>query len=348
VTDARSSSPIFIIGTERSGSNLLRLMLNSHSRIAIPHPPHFMRYLAPLAHTYGDLASEANRRVLVRDALTLLRRHIHPWPRPIDRERVVRCASPSVFGVVAAIYEEFRLGEGKPRWGCKSTFMVEHVSEVLAEYPDALFIWLVRDPCDVASSAKRAVFGYCCPFRMAQLWNVQQNRAAAALSAWGPQVLHLIRYEDLVTSPATEVARLCAFIGEQVEPAMLVPQRSPEAGQVSGLSESWGSTRGPISARFIGGNRSGLTVRERLQVDNVTMDLKKEFGYDVDPNAALVRRPSGVETAVRGVLLRARVEYRSLRKDRNCTVRWARDATVRWLLLKSKARQKLAAAWRAD
>ena len=41
-------APVFIVGTERSGSNLLRVMLNASSELAVPHPPHVMRYFAPL------------------------------------------------------------------------------------------------------------------------------------------------------------------------------------------------------------------------------------------------------------------------------------------------------------
>ena len=48
--------PLFIIGTERSGSNLLRVILDAHSRISVPHPPHIMRYFSPLVARYGDLA----------------------------------------------------------------------------------------------------------------------------------------------------------------------------------------------------------------------------------------------------------------------------------------------------
>jgi len=39
-----TADPLFILGTERSGSNLLRLICNAHSRITIPHPPHILRY----------------------------------------------------------------------------------------------------------------------------------------------------------------------------------------------------------------------------------------------------------------------------------------------------------------
>jgi hypothetical protein len=42
------SAPFFIVGTERSGSNLLRVILDTHPALSVPHPPHILRYFAPL------------------------------------------------------------------------------------------------------------------------------------------------------------------------------------------------------------------------------------------------------------------------------------------------------------
>ncbi|MFF5727183.1 sulfotransferase family protein [[Kitasatospora] papulosa] len=338
-----AAEPVLIIGTERSGSNLLRLILNAHSRITVPHPPHFMRYLAPLAPSYGDLSVEHNRRLLVDDALGLLDRHIHPWPHPIDRDRVVASAGPTVFAVVAAIYDQYRAAEGKARWGCKSTFTVDHVDEVLAEFPGARFIWLVRDPQDVASSAKTAVFGHCHPYRMARLWRTQQERALAAHTRWGPHVVHRLRYEDLVARPEQELRALCAFLGEEFEPAMLAHHRSPAARRTAGLSESWRRAGEPISVGRVGAHLTGLSPRERLLVDKVTASFKVRLGYPVDAGATRVPAPSPPAEAVRSALLRSRVEFRSVRQDENYRLRLARDGYVRWLRVKSLARRAVPA-----
>ncbi|WP_330460376.1 sulfotransferase [Streptomyces sp. NBC_00820] len=331
----RTDGPVLIIGTERSGSNLLRLMLDAHSRITVPHPPHFMRYFAPLAERYGDLAHEDNRARLVADALGLLRRHIHPWPHPVDADRVTKAATPTLFGVVAAIYEEHRRAEGASRWGCKSTFMVDHVEEVLAEYPGARFVWLVREPCDVAASAKRAVFGPSHPYRMALLWRRQQERALAAQDTWGPDVVRLLRYEDLVAAPERELTALCAFLGERMEPAMLAHHTTVAARQTSALSESWRQAGKPVSTSRVGAHRTALTERERLLVDKVTGPVKQALGYPVDPRAPGVAGPSPFGLALRSALLRLRIEARSLRHDRNYRSRLSRDVYVRLLRLRT-------------
>ncbi|WP_328685871.1 sulfotransferase family protein [Streptomyces sp. NBC_00343] len=329
--------PILIIGTERSGSNLLRLILNAHSRITVPHPPHFMRFLTPVAGSYGDLSDPAGRARAVGDALGLLRRHIHPWQHPVASDRVLAAATaaPGLFGIVAAIYEEQRIATGKARWGCKSTFMVDHVAEVLAVHPDARFVWLVRDPCDVASSAKHAVFGPSHPYRMAQLWRAQQERAQAALEDYGSEVVHLLRYEDLVSRTPEEVGQLCAFLGERPEPAMFEHHKSADARRTARLAKAWQQAGRPVATDRIGTGRQGLTHSERLLVDKVTGPMKRSLGYAVDPAARTEPDPSPLAVTVRSAWLRARIEWNSLREDANHHARVRRDVYVRWLRLRT-------------
>jgi hypothetical protein len=333
MTGSEPQDPIFIIGTERSGSNLLRLILNAHPRITIPHPPHFMRYFGALSADYGDLAVERNRRRLVLEALGLLRRHIHPWPHPVDADRVLAESEPTLFGVVAAIYEQHRRAEGKARWGCKSTFMVGYVDQVRARYPDARFVWLVREPRDVAASAKKHVFGPCHPYRMARLWLAEQELAAAARDRLGPGVVHLLRYEDLVTDTEAELRRLCDFLGERFDPAMLRHQASASARQTAGLAEAWKQAGEPVSTGRIGGHTAGLTSRERLLVDKVTGAMKKTLGYPVDPDSESEPEPALPAVLLRSAVLRVRVETRSMRADRNYRLRLGRHLYVRRLRL---------------
>lgn len=316
--------PVLIIGTERSGSNLLRLVLDAHSRIAVPHPPHFMRYLSGIPYD-GDVGA------MVDDVMWLLRYHLHPWPHVIDRAAVAGAAGPSLLGVVSAVYDQYRVAEGAARWGCKSTFMVEHVDAVVAELADARFVWLVRDPRDVAASAKRAVFGYCHPYRMALRWAAEQDLARAALERWGPGVVHLVRYEDLVSAPGREIRAICDFLGEEVEPAMLAHHLRGSARVTASLSASWRAAGGPITAARVGAHRRGLSDRERRQVESVAGRVMETLRYPFDAASLGEPAPGALGVVLRGFAVRLAVEARSLCTDRNHFRRWRRDAAVRWL-----------------
>lgn len=345
-------APLFILGTERSGSNLLRLILDSHPRIVIPHPPHVMRYFSPLVSRYGDLGVAANFRRLVDDVLTLVRAHIHPWPWVPDTEEIVRrarpvpgqtaggeAAKPDLFSVYAALHEAVRdhdLGPDGGRWGCKSTFMIDHVDRILAEWPDARLLWLYRDPRDVAASSRESVFSAFHPWKTAQLWTQQQDKGLA-LEARGVQLLR-IRYEDLVAPGAAEaqVRRICEYLGEEFHPPMLEFFKGKEARRSSGLSESWKHTAAPIRGDALERWRKDLTDEEVLAVEAVAGGTMEALGYvpahsaeerAVEPTAAQRARWTADDWASW-----LKVEWRSLQKDKNVKLRWRRA----WVLQRVK------------
>ncbi len=70
---------IQFIGTQRSGSNLLRTMLNQLPEIAAPHPPHILRTFEPLLPIYGDLDQNGNFESLVNDVCSWVERNPVTW-----------------------------------------------------------------------------------------------------------------------------------------------------------------------------------------------------------------------------------------------------------------------------
>ena len=336
-----SEQPIFIIGTERSGSNLLRLILNAHSQIAIPHPPHIMKYLAHIEPKYGDLQKDTNMREMVGDILTLIDAHIFPWDEyPLTVDDIVRRApTRTMFGAVAAIYESVREHEGKARWGNKSTFMVHFTKPVLDVYPDARFVLLVRDPRDVAVSARRSVFSPCHPLLSAELWRHQQEIGLALLDSLPSSSIALLRYEDLTRAPQQTLQSLCAFLGEDFEPGMLQFFTGAQAKTGAGLSESWENTGRPILQNNSQKFHKELSAAHIRTVEAICAGPMEALGYDTVNSAADLQRVSiSAVSRARAQLaeawMRSEIELRSLRKDSNHWRRWRRDTTANWLVIK--------------
>ncbi len=336
-------APIFLLGTERSGSNLLRLLLDAHPRIAVPHPPHVVRYFTPLEAGYGDLGDDRNLRALVDDILRLVRVHINPWNLPLDAERLVREAQPrSVFGVYCALQDQYLASTEKARWGCKSTFMIDHVADILARYPDARLILLVRDPRDVAASSRQSVFSTFHPRKTAHLWRGHQETGLAwadRLGGTGRENLRILRYEDLVAAPDAELRALCAWLGEDFAPEMLRFFEGKEARRSAALSESWANTGKPVDAGSVARFRAELSERELQLVEAVARGPMRRLGYTtvfddttLDAVAPGRRERAGIDAEE--ARLRATVELRSLLRDRNVGRRWARGAWLSWLELR--------------
>ena len=304
-------------------------MLNSHSALVVPHPPHILRYFTPLVSAYGDLEVEGNFRRLARDVSRLIRVHICPWEIRPDVEKVVRTAQPrNLFGIFVDFYEQYREAAGKQRWGCKSTFMIDHVDTILERFPKARLIYLVRDARDVAASSKRSVFNPYHPYFTAQLWQEQQDRGSELLERLSPETIRLLRYEDLIQDVEGTVRNLCEFLGEAFEPGMLQYFETSEAQRCSRLSRCWIHTASPIRRDNSGRFRSELSPRETWIVESLTARGLQRYGYalthaaEARPGVRETGRRLGYWLADRAMGMR--VELRSLLRDKNHWRRWAR------------------------
>lgn len=339
------TAPIFIIGTERSGSNLLRLIINSHSGIAVPHPPHILKFFSPLEASYGDLTQPAAMGQLVSDLLGLLAAHIYPWETEMDRERILAASPPTLVGLFFTLYDHYRQHKGKRRWGCKSTFVIHHWQRILAACPAARFILLVRDPRDVAVSSRRSIFSPFHPWRTAMLWRQQQLEGLTLLESAARHNVHLLRYEELIEEPETTVKALCRFLNETYEPAMLAFHQTRAARKSSALSTSWHNVGSPIRSGNRNTYKNGLSPAELRLVEGVCGDLMARFGYQLDLPCQGPPWPASPPSPLRrfgyGLLdwwWRLGVELHALHHDRNYRLHWRR----RLFLLRLRLRRRLA------
>lgn len=329
-----SSAPLFIIGTERSGSNLLRLILNAHSAIAVPHPPHILKYFSPLEASYPELSRPEHLRKLVDDVLGLLKVHIYPWEMRPDPEKISATASPpNLLGIFFSIYDAYLAHSGKRRWGCKSTFMVHHIARVLHSCPQAKFILLVRDPRDVAVSSRKSLFSPFHPYFTAWLWRQQQLEGLHFHDTSGAGTCLLVKYEDLIEKPETTVRHICTFIEEQYEPAMLHFYQTRSAQKSAALSESWHNTGSPIQPTNQKKYRSGLRPAEVRLVERITGDLMKRLGYPLTQtlsppaNKACEAEPAAATLFLywlQNLYWTVKVEIRALHHDKNYGLFWRR------------------------
>jgi hypothetical protein len=272
--------PIFIVGSERSGSNLLRLLLNESDEVAVPHPPHLMRDLSPIAPRYGALTKDENFKRLIRHAIKLVDLHFAPWPFRPNEDLVFESAGKrTLYAVYAGIYEQYRAHVSKERWGCKSTFMIHHVSDILRHHKRPRFIHLVRDPRDVAVSARNSVFSHYHPYYTAQLWSREQSLAFEWSKKLTPDMWYTLRYEDLTADPGTHMKRLCKFLDLKYSPSLLRFFEKPSARRLAGLSRSWENVARPVLRKNSGRYLGELSIQEILMVENFARSIMEEFGY---------------------------------------------------------------------
>lgn len=274
------SSPIFIIGTERSGTNLLRLILNEHAAIAVPHPPHIMKLFTPLLPLYGDLTDDSNFRTLIADVCRMVDLHPYPWEITLDRELVFHEASArELICIYFAIYDQYLQHTGKERWCCKSTFMIDHVADILRFHPDARFIFMTRDGRDVAVSAKSSIFNHYHVYYSAKRWQREQRTGLHWLDKLPDAQIMLLKYEDLTAAPGKKVKALCTFLNLPFDEKMLEYHRLQEAKKSGSLSISWENTAKPVMADNDGKFRKQLSEQEILLFEAIACNELRELGY---------------------------------------------------------------------
>lgn len=321
-------APIFIIGTERSGTNLLRLILNCHASIAVPHPPHIMKLFTPLVPLYGNLAIDSNFRRLINDVCRMVELHTYPWELKPDRERIFAEADArELICIYLAVHDQYLQFIGKNRWCCKSTFMIDHVADIIRFRPDARFIFMVRDGRDVAVSAKRSIFNHYHVYYTAKRWQREQALGLQWLAKLPANQIMLLKYEELLSSPADTVRKLCDFLQEPYSDTMLEYHRHSEARKSGSLSLSWQNTAKPLLTNNQGKFHNALKSEEIYLFETIAANELTALGYAlVTPEEQLLQADSrGVAEKLSYGLAelgqKIRTEMTHLLKDRNSVLR---------------------------
>lgn len=289
----RARRPFFVVSAPRSGSTLLRLMLDAHPRLAVPPPGWLLDLVYPYLYSYGDPGRRENLLALAEDMLATPT--VGKWPhKPTATALADAAAAPSFAGLYAALHEIYAQAEGKLRWGEKTPRNGFWIDEIRALFPDAQFIHIVRDGRDQAIDISDSVLWPNSVYSGANLWQryVTAIRDAAArlpADAW-----HEIRYEDLCAAPEAAARGLCAYLGEDFDPRMLAPHETRSAQRWS-THPLHAKTAQPISTRYCEMYRTRLRQADVAALEALIGDTLRLFGYPL----AGVARPVDAVTAAR-------------------------------------------------
>jgi hypothetical protein len=218
---SEAGPPLFIVGAARSGTTLVRVLLNRHPDLAIPGESHFIPDLWRRRHAYGKAGRIEDIDVWVRDMAK------QPWFRswgvPVqDLERgLSEALSPTFSDGVRAVYQAFAELQGKRRWGDKTPEYVNDLLLLASLFPDALFVHVLRDGRDVALSVVELGRLHRSAATAALFWRRQVSNGRRAGAVIGPGRYMELAYESLVDDPERELRGLCHFLGLPFDRAML-------------------------------------------------------------------------------------------------------------------------------
>jgi hypothetical protein len=272
---------IQMIGTQRSGSNLLRLLLNQYPEIAAPHPPHILQRFLPLLPAYGDLSEQRNMEQLVDDVCTMVEVNPVPWNgvKPNRAKILENCRMPHLTEVFRLVYEEASISKGATKWMCKSMANVHYSNLMEQNGIHPVYLFLYRDGRDVACSFKKAVVGEKHIYFIAQQWKEDQEACLALKSNIEPARFIEVRYENLLQNPEAEMQRLSQLLHLNYNPDIFNYYQSEESRNTSIAGKMWENVAKPIfnnSKKFL----KELSPEEIIIFEAVAGDILQKLGYE--------------------------------------------------------------------
>ncbi len=273
---------IFMIGTQRSGSNLLRLMLNELPRVAAPHPPHILQRLMPLVPNYGDLEKQENFAQLVEDVCRLVELNPVPWEGVTLNRSVIqrRSRRRTLMAVYEAVYGTLADAWEARSWCCKSLSNIAYLPQIEAHFRSPRYIYLYRDGRDVAVSFRKAVVGEKHFYHIAKEWASTQQLALGMRERIGPNRFFSISYESLTSQPELSMRMLCKFLGVRFNQSMLEFYKSDEAKRAAESSELWGNVVKPIMADNTRKFLRDASEKDIRIFESVAGDVLSALGYE--------------------------------------------------------------------
>jgi len=276
--------PVQIIGTQRSGSNLLRLMLNQLNGVFAPHPPHILKIFHRIIEYYGDLEEDRNFYELVSDICEFVRLNPVPWRNDsLDPGLVIEhCQERSLFEVYRKLYEINALSHRARYWFNKSMQNVYFIDEFSKKGFHPYIVHLVRDGRDVALSFKNAIVGDKHIYHLAKKWKEDQEISSYFVRKFGVERAITVKYEDLLHDPENEIKKICNLLNIEYSAEILKYYESEESQLTATSGEMWSNLTQPIIQNNFNKYKKGLSVEEIVLFERMAGLWLTNYGYKLE------------------------------------------------------------------
>ena len=275
---------IQIIGTQRSGSNLLRTMLNQLPEIAAPHPPHILKTFEPLLPIYGELDHNPGFESLVNDVCLWVELNPVPWQTAeFDRDKIIdSCREHTLIELFYQLYSSYAAGQKSEYTCCKSMVNVHRYEDLEQAGLNPYYIYLHRDGRDVACSFKKTIIGEKHVYHIARQWKADQEKSLEVEQKIPSGRFFKVRYRDLITDPETILKRICAFLNVSFDRNMLNYFKAEESIKTARSGMMWQNLSQPIIAGNYDKYLKELTPEEIGLFEMVAGDILERLGYEIN------------------------------------------------------------------
>ena len=262
----------FICGATRSGTTLLRLMLDAHPELAIPSETHFIT----------DIISRCVEGPVTTDEITAIITGHRRWgdfglEAGELHARLAALDPLNAADATRAFFHLYAEKQGKQRWGDKTPGYIRKTRPIQRVLPEARFIHTIRDGRDVALSVIPLNFGPSTITEAAELW--KKRVGWARYQSRGVNHYKEVFYEDLILETEKTLREICEFIELPWDPAMLDYHEGAEerlSEKARDLDKGDGRTQ-PAEARM----QSHVLAKEPPRADRVARWKREMSPEDV-------------------------------------------------------------------
>lgn len=205
----KNKLPFFVVGCGRSGTSLLRTMLNHHPSLSIPLESLFM---------IDYLKASQKISLTTLKKLIINEPEIKEWGIKIKKKDIRKCSSTK--DLVTKVNYVYMKKRKKKIWGQKTPRFIRHWKLLKKHYPDSKFIFLVRDPRGTVNSLVKSNVHFSNAYFAAKRWKMDMLYGLDLLKKYPKDTL-VIKFENLIISPEKELKRVCKILKVTYHPKMM-------------------------------------------------------------------------------------------------------------------------------
>jgi len=291
-----NTAPFFLIGAQRSGTTLLRLILNAHSQIAIPEEGTFLIPLLKKRNLRNPISGPALSALV---SYLSLNPQLKLWACDLEAylAELAEKDEISLGRLIEDLYSIYARQNGKSIWGDKTPPFFRKVDIFHSLFPQARFIHIVRDGRDVFDSWRKIDRTKGNVSTIALDWCFKLSRIEKSFSRIPEANRMILRYEDLLQRTEESVRSVCRLLDIDYQAGMMEFHRSSH--KYIGTHHSKLIFR-PVNSKNVKKWKKNLTPREIRSFTLIAGRTLRKYGYETDPDG---KQPSNLLRTAGNLLL---------------------------------------------
>jgi hypothetical protein len=190
--------------------------------------------------------------------------------RPRTRSSIIE----AFFRATFESWRNYRKSGKETTWLGYSPVLGVDAEKIFADFPDAHIIHVVRNPYSAYADTKRRPFPLSL-YRYIWTWNIVQHMALVFARRF-PTKFHILRYEDLISDPESQLSALSQKLGLSFSDSLLYP--SWNGAKLSSIYP-WGTIEEPTSEANMA-RRDELSEGERSEIRSLASVMLEVLGYE--------------------------------------------------------------------